>query len=155
MWWWIVHTSLCQCLSITRGTVAVNGCWTSIKTHCEWCFLVLRNPDGGPTEAMYTGSYSTHRAGMITTGCPGSSPHTPESLKGKKRNIVKYYLRQQHSDNLMAWQLSHLRLQVNSARWPGLSQGWEAGNLLSDCRPAFHGYQRRRGVTWTNKNCQT
>lgn len=49
-----------------------------IKTRCGRCSLVLRNLDGGPNEATYTGSYSTRRGGMITTGCPGSSPHTPE-----------------------------------------------------------------------------
>lgn len=52
-----------------------------IKGRCGRCSLALRSLDGGPNEATCTGSYSTRRGGMITSGCPGSSPRTPESSK--------------------------------------------------------------------------
>lgn len=95
-----------KCLCGNRRMAAANGWWAGIKTHCEQTCLCLRSLDGDLTEVMYTGSYSTRRGGMITTGCPDSSPHTP-----------------------------------------GLSLEWAAGNLLSDCRPAFHDCQRRQDVT--------
>lgn len=60
-----------------------------IKTHCEQTCLCLRSLDGDLTEVMYTGSYSTRRGGMITTGCPDSSPHTPVGLKELK-HVTKF-----------------------------------------------------------------
>lgn len=54
------------------GVSALPEYWTGIKTRSEQCFLVLRILDAGPSEATYTGSYSTRRGGMLTTGCPGS-----------------------------------------------------------------------------------
>ena len=75
-----LYVQACVSVSAFNGEAAAAP---SIKTRCEWCFLPPGSLGGGPSEATCTGSYSTRRAGMLTTGCPGSSPRIPEASKGK------------------------------------------------------------------------
>lgn len=128
------------CVSVSAWPEECLAVGTGIKkTRCEKCCPVLRNLDGCPTEEMYTGSCSTRRVGMITSGCPGSSPRTPEWLKAKEEQWESL-------PDEREW----IHFYLSSALWPGLSPAWEAGNLLNDCTPVFHGYQKRLDVTWTN-----
>lgn len=65
-----------------------NSLWhlkPGIRTHFGPSSPVPRSLDAGPSVATCTGSYSTHTGGMITSGCPGSSPRTPR----RKRRSVK------------------------------------------------------------------
>lgn len=65
----------------------------------EPCCLAQRNLDGGLIEGKYTGSYSTRRGGMITTGCPGSSPRTPEGQRGESEYKESLGTAPKHSDS--------------------------------------------------------
>lgn len=56
-----------------------------ITTHFGPSSPVPRSLDAGLSVATCTGSYSTRTGGMITSGCPGSSPRTPE----RKRRSVR------------------------------------------------------------------
>lgn len=65
-----------------------NSLWRlkpGITTHSGPSSPVPRSLDAGLSVATCTGSYSTHTGGMITSGCPGSSPRTPK----RKRRSVK------------------------------------------------------------------
>lgn len=68
----------------------------------EPCRLVQRTLDGGLIEGKYTGSYSTRRGGMITTGCPGSSLRTPGGQRGEKWRERKF----KDCTKTTQWQLS-------------------------------------------------
>lgn len=65
------------------------GRTTSIRTHCGGRCPGPRNPAGGPPGATCIGSYSTRRVGMTTSGCPGSSPRTPDVFRRETRKIKK------------------------------------------------------------------
>lgn len=79
----MVSVDLCQCFSITRGMVAV-------RTSCGQCSPAPTDLGGCLNEATCTGSYSTRRGGRITSGCPGSSPHTPESQKEEESKEASF-----------------------------------------------------------------
>lgn len=56
-----------------------------IRTHFGPSSPAPRSLDAGLSVATCTGSYSTHTGGMITSGCPGSSPRTPKKEEEEQR----------------------------------------------------------------------
>lgn len=121
-----------------------NSLWRlepGIRTHFGPSSPVPRSLDAGLSAATCTGSYSTHTGGMITSGCPGSSPRTP---KRKRRSVKEGKSSVSSEDGRTVYRL----------KWdhrPGLSPGWAAGNPWSEWRRVCHCCRRRRDATWTKR----